>query len=177
RGMLGAALLLELGPDPRIRLLEPRAQRDARLPPQNLSEQVVVAVATSHALRLRQVVALLQLLARDLGDHVDELVDGDELVGAEIDRLAEAGLHESVQALDAVVDVAEASRLFAVSPDVDLPAVGRLRDLAGDGGRRFLLAAFIGAERTVDVVEADDPDVEPAILVVIGAELLGEQLL
>ena len=73
------------------------------------------------------------------------------------------GPHQPVDALDAVVDVAERARLLAVAPDLDLDVAGQLRDghLAADRRRRLLAAAVPGAERPEDVVEADDPVSSP----------------
>ena len=41
----------------------------------------------------------------------------------EVQRLAVVGVHQAVDAFDAVVDVAERARLLAVAPDLDLAAV------------------------------------------------------
>ena len=85
--------------------------------------------------------------------------------------------HQPQQALHAVVDVHEGAGLLAVAPDFDLAAVRGQRDLAGDGGRRLFLAAVVGAQRAVDVVEAHDAGLEAVIVAVVTAQFLGEELL
>ena len=110
--------------------------------------------------------------------RLGELVDREHPVLAEIERLAVVGAHQAVDALDAVVDVAERAGLLAVSPDLDLGVAGQLGDgdLAAQGGRGLLAAAVPGAERAEDVVEADGAGVEPVVLAVVLAEALDDEL-
>ena len=82
-----------------------------------------------------------------------------------------------MQAFDAVVDVHEGARLFAVAPDFDFATVAAHRNFAADRSRCFFLAAVVSSEWTVDVVEADDAGLEAVVIVVVAAELFGEQLL
>ena len=82
-------------------------------------------------------------LARDVDDKPGEVVDRHDLFGAEIEWFAVLGAHESVDPLDAIVDVAERPGLHAVAPDLDLRhlwAAATFRQIAaGD-----LLAATVG---------------------------------
>src|SRR5437667_6074821 len=138
--------LHELSPDPLVGPAEALLEADDRLPVQHLAQERVVAVPAAHALRLAQVVLLLDLLAGDLRDDVDQLVDRDHAILAEIERLAEVRAHQSVDALHAVVDVAVRARLLAVTPHVDDVLVLGQGDLAADRGRRLLTATVVGPE-------------------------------
>src|SRR5215218_4766348 len=112
--------------DPGERLLQANCERRAGLPAEALEYQRVVRIPAADALRSVEVVAPLQLHARDVLDDVDELVDRDELGRAEVDRLADVALHNLRRAVQAVVDVHEAPRLLPVAPDLDLVAAGEL---------------------------------------------------
>src|SRR3954470_20042225 len=93
--------------DPSVGGFQPVAKGCLRLPIEHLAQQRVVGVTSSHALRARHVDDADVALSRQLDDELDELRDGDHVVGAEIQRLAMVGLHDPVDPLDAVVDVAE----------------------------------------------------------------------
>ena len=88
-----------------------------------------------------------------------------------------ARVHEAKQALDAVVDIAERPGLLAVAPDLDRPAWLGHGHLAAQRGRSLLASTLVGSERAVDVVEPHDPDIEVGFLGVVGAGLLGDELL
>src|SRR5688572_19535236 len=92
--------------DPGIRLRNSRLERHLRLPPQHLPEPVVVGVAAAHALRAVDV-ALGDRDAGGPGNHVSEVVDADQTVLAEIEWFAMRRVHQPLQPLHAVVDVAE----------------------------------------------------------------------
>ena len=62
----------------------------------------------------------LELDSGDALDDIDELIDGDQLVATEIDRLAEITVHNSLSAFEAIVDVHEAPRLIPVAPNFNL---------------------------------------------------------
>ena len=81
---------------------------------------VFVAVAAVDALGGVEFVIALELDAGDLFRDVDELVDGDELVGAEVEWLVDVALGDHLRALGAVVDVHEGAGLFSIAPDLDL---------------------------------------------------------
>src|SRR6476620_3573498 len=55
-------------------------QRRIGFPAQNLAQARIVTVPAAHALWPSQVVALRNLLARYVGDKIDEFVDADQLV-------------------------------------------------------------------------------------------------
>src|SRR5262249_26099534 len=133
----------QLAADPLVGPLEALLEANDGLPSEHRSQQRVVAVASPHALRLGQVVLLLDALARDLRHDVDELVDRDHAVLAEVERPAEVRPHQAINALDAVVDVAVRARLLPVAPHVDDVLVLSERDLAADRRRRLLAAAVV----------------------------------
>src|SRR5918996_2555821 len=89
-----------------------------------------------------------------------------------VQRLAVARVHDPEEALHAVVDVHEGPRLLAVSPHLDLAAVGDEGDLAANGCRGLFSAALIGAERTVDVVEPSDAGLDLPLFYIVLAQLL-----
>src|SRR5207253_1525498 len=100
--------------------------------------------------------------AGNVFDDVDELIDRDELVAADVERLATVAGHQPVRALEAVVDVHEASRLLAVAPHIDVASARQLRrnHLPADRGWCLLASAVVGAERSIDVVIAGHAGLE-----------------
>ena len=88
-------------------------------------------------------------------------------------------MHDQVDAVQAVVDVAERARLAPVAPDLDaqVAAVLGLEDLAAHRGGGLLAAPEPGAVGAVDVVEAGDVGLQAALRPVLLAEHLGDQLL
>src|ERR1700690_2918351 len=145
----------ELLRDPGVRLLHARPQRSSRFPMQDPLDVGVVTVAACHALGSLQVVGALQSDSGDIFYHADQVVDGDELARTEIDRGGDQlfRVSDAVDTLDAIVDIAEASRLRAVAPDVYRVSarVDRLDHFAANGGGGLLAAAEPGALRTVDI--------------------------
>src|SRR4051812_32662694 len=93
------------------------------------------------------------LFAGDVGDQINQSVDADQLVGAEVQWIAEIGGHQAQQAFNAVVNVHVGPCLIAVAPDLDYAAVFGERDLAAYRRRRFLASAVVSTERPVDIVE------------------------
>src|SRR5690349_12131174 len=114
-----AGLLFELGRDPAIGHRQALFQRHGGFPTQYFAQSGVVAVSAPDSLRLRHIVTLADSLARDLRDHVDELIDRDHSILAEVDRLAMLAAHQAIDSFDAVVDVAIGARLFAVAPHLN----------------------------------------------------------
>src|SRR5437763_6043777 len=142
------------------------AQTDGRRPVEFFLNQGVVAVAAVDAFGGAEIVVALQLDAGDLFDDVDGLVDGDELVGAEVERLVDVALGDLPSAEGAVVDVHEGAGLLAVAPDLDLIGSGvlGLEDLAADGGGGLFAASRPGAKGAVDVVVAGDAALDAVVL-------------
>ena len=107
-----------------------------------------------------QLVPPLERDPRDSLDDVDELVDRHELGRAEVDRVGDLRFDQPKDAIDRVVDVREASRLFAVAPDLDRVRAVELGldHLATDRRRRLLATPVVRAVRPIDVVEAGHAD-------------------
>ncbi len=84
-----------------------------------------------------------------------------------------------IDAFDTVVDVHEATGLFAVAPDFDFFLAGftRINDLAANRGRRFFASAIPGAVRTIDVMEPRHARYQAVVLAEVAAHPFGEQLL
>ncbi len=122
----GLGRYAEFRRDPAVGRHKPFREQDARLPPQDFPQPSIVAVAPTHALGARQVMALGEVLAGDVADEIDEAVDGDQLVRPEVQRFMVAGFHDPIDALNAIVDMHERACLKAVAPDLDLATV-RLR--------------------------------------------------
>jgi len=159
--------------------LHPVPQRRRRLPAQLVQDHRVVRVAAVDALRLRQVVLPIQIHLDRFLDHVDQPVDRHQLVGAEINRLGDIGMHDLLRPFHAVVDVHERAGLRPVAPDHDLLVAGELprNRLAREGRRGLFPPAVVGAERTVHVVVARDAGREPEVLPEVAAHPLAEELL
>src|SRR5262249_46539948 len=127
---VGRALL-----DPSIGRDQPSAQRCRGLPAEHGSQPRIVAVAPTHALRTRGVVALHQPLVGNLRDDVDQTVDGHQFVGAEIEWRAVIRPHDAVNTFDAIINVHERSRLLPVTPNLDVAPVSERSYLAADRSR------------------------------------------
>src|SRR5437016_1594006 len=84
--------------------------------------------------------------------------------------------HDTQESFNAIIHMHERTRLLAVAPNLDLARIVSKSYLAADGRWCFFLAAVIGAERTVDIVETRDAGLELIVLPVVAAELFGIQL-
>src|SRR6185437_114798 len=141
------------------------AESDRRRPAKALLNARVVAIATVYAPRRKQVVAPLEMNSGEAFNQGDELIDGDEFAGAEIQRLADIALGDQPGSYNAVIDVHEAPRLRAVAPYFDFAFAGELglNDFATQRGRRLFPAARPGAEGAVNVVIAGHAAFEPEV--------------
>jgi hypothetical protein len=146
------------------------------LPPKHLTAKAVVRVAATDAHGAIDVLDV-DLLARDLRNDSHELVDGDHLFAAEIERLVEVATHQANDAFYTVIDVAEGAGLRSVAPHLDGPARSDFRNLSADRRGRLFAPTLPGSERALDVVKADDPRLYPVVFAVVCAEPLGDQLL
>src|SRR5918999_2207280 len=162
--------------DPAVGRLEPLAERDRRLPSQHLTQPAIVGVTAANALGAVDVPQRDAVLARYVDDHPGKLVDRHHLVAAEIERLPVVRLHEPVDPLDAVIDVAERPRLLTVAPDLDLPARVDCGHLPAQGRRHLLAAAVVGPVWPVDVVKANNSSLEAELAGVVLAQALGDEL-
>src|SRR5579863_1215207 len=173
-GQLAHFLLLQFALNPLVGNGKALLQRSIGFPAKHLAKQSVVAIAPAPALRSVELMPLLQVLAGDAADHVDQMVDADHLVGPQVQRLAMVRRHQTDQAFHAVVHVHVRAGLLAIAPDLDRAVSGR-RDFTRDRRRRLFLAAVVGAQRAVDVVEAHNARLELIVVVVVSAKLFGKQ--
>src|SRR3954470_19641993 len=74
--------------DPFVAFLQARSQRKRWLPTKFLLDQPVVGISAANAQRPVDM-SLRELLACNVGHDVDELIDGNHLVGSDIDRAFE----------------------------------------------------------------------------------------
>src|SRR3989440_7581860 len=155
---LRQALVVKPAPDPGIRVCEAIIEPSPWLPIQHLTQTAIIAISAPDALRLGDIVLLLEVLSRDPADEVDQLVDRHEMLRSQVDRLPVVGVHDPGQPLDAVPNVAETARLLAVPPDLDRRALLRLRDFSADRGGGLLPASPLGPPWAGDVVGADHRD-------------------
>src|SRR6185312_16193319 len=164
--------------DPAVGLLETFSQADRRLPPEQLEDTRVVRIPPAHTLRGVQLVFPLQFEARDLLDDGDELVDGDELGAAEIDRLDDVGIGERLGPMNAVVYVHERPGLLTIAPDLDPVVAGELgrSHFAADRRRRLFAPAVVGAVGAIHIVIPGHPGVQAEVLPEVTAHALAEQL-
>src|SRR5437879_13444659 len=88
--------------DPGVGQGEAFSQTDGRRPVEFFLNERVVAVAAVDAFGGAEIVAALEFDAGDLFDDVDELVDGDEFVGAELERLGDFAFGDHAGAEGAV---------------------------------------------------------------------------
>src|SRR5215204_6304083 len=130
----------------------------------------VVAVASPYPLRLGGVVALGDTFPGDLCYRIDQLIDGDQLVGSQVEGMRVIGSHDAINTFYAVIHVHKGAGLLPIAPNLDLSAVRSQSQLARDGRRRLLLTSFVGAQGPVNVVKTDYPSLEAVILSVIFAE-------
>src|SRR5438309_153081 len=116
-----ALATMVLIPDPLMGLTQAAFERRVRLPAELLLDERVIAVATGDPARGAEIVTSDELHAGDRLHFADELVDGHELAGSEVDRRCDqvVAVHDRVDALDAIRDVHEAPGLLAVAPGQD----------------------------------------------------------
>src|SRR5437870_5355058 len=118
-----------------------------------------------------------QLFSSEFAHEVDKLVYGDEFISPEVERLGDAGVHETRQTLDAIADIAEAARLTAIPPDLNCPSRLCLSNLAANCSGRLLPPTLICAEGSVDVVEANNSGIQAVVSPVVIHQLFGEEFL
>src|SRR5262249_16936344 len=102
--------------------------------------------------------------------------DTDQLVRAEVERASIVRSHDAMNTFDAIVDVHERAGLPAVSPDLDRAWTLGARDLSAHRRRCLFTTAIVGAERSVNILEAHDTRVEAVVFHVVLAEFLSVEL-
>src|SRR5207244_2032642 len=112
--------------DPAIGLFQAFTQTNGRLPPEHLLDASVVAIASVHAFGRAQVVSAFQFHPANVFDDIDELIDRYQLATADVERSWNISLHHHASALQAIIDIHEATRLMTVAPNLDFFAAGEL---------------------------------------------------
>src|SRR5205085_4615916 len=100
-----------------VSTLQPRFERDLRLPVKHFTQTRVVAVPASHTLGLRQIVTLTDRLAGETGDNLNQFIDRNHSILAQINWIAMVAAHQTINAFHAVVDVAIGAGLLTIAPD------------------------------------------------------------
>src|SRR6188472_4474955 len=101
-----------LTPYPLVGLSHAVLETDGRRPAKALLDQAVVAVATAYTFGCVQLVSARQRHAGNALDDVDQLIDGYQLVAADVQRFDDVTVHETKRPLETIVDVGKAARLF-----------------------------------------------------------------
>ncbi len=115
-----------------VSTLQPLFERDLRLPVKHFSQTRVVAVPASHPLGLRQIVTFTDRLAGETGDNLDQFIDRNHSILAQIDWIAMVAAHQTINAFYAVVDVAIGAGLLTIAPDFNFIIPICQRHLAAD---------------------------------------------
>src|SRR5262245_40203535 len=154
-------------------LLETRHELDARLPAELLAGKRDVRPTLLGIVRRQRLVEDLRARAGQLDGQSSEFRDRELVWIAEIDRPDELfrRSHETEEAVDEVVDVAEGAGLASVSVDCDRIAAQRLDEEVGDDAPVVGLHAW-----AVGVEDAGDLDLHPVLPVVVEEERLGATL-
>ena len=162
--------------DPAIGFFHADAELGVGLPVHELFDEGVVAVAAVDALGGLEIVGAFELDAGDVFDDVDELVDGDQFVAAEVDGLDDVAPEEVLGSLEAIGDVHEGPGLMSVAPDFDIVFTGEFGfdDFSADRGGGFFAATVVGAVGSVNVVEAGDAGDEAEIFAEMSAHAFAE---
>src|SRR5262249_41817653 len=174
-----ASAVVQLVVDPSIGLLHALHERNRGSPTELLLDHRIVAAAPADSFRRVEIEATLQPHSGNPLDDVDQLVDADELIAADVDGFGHVTRHERPSARHTVVDVREGPRLLAVAPDLDLALPSHERDdhLAADRSRRLLPSAVERPVGAVDVVVARDARRQPVVFGKVAAHSLTEELL
>src|SRR6266568_1514438 len=173
---------LQLSPhllfDPGVGIFESLLERHLGLPFEHLAQAGVVRVPPPHSLGSLDM-PLDDLDSRQPSHHVDHVVDADQAIGSEVQRIWIIRAHELVHTGDAIVDEAEGPRLVAIAPDLDLRVPGelRVRYLPTNGRRRLLAPTLPRSLRPIDVVEADDTGLDGVVVAVVVTKALRHELL
>src|SRR5882757_1343989 len=163
--------------DPEVGRRNSLAQCHLRLPLQHRAQPRIVTIPAAHALRLGEIVHERDLLLRYPDHYFGKLINSDQLIRAEVERLSIIRSHDAMNALDAIIDIHERAGLLAIPPYLDLAGVWSACDLAAHRRRRLFTAAVIGAQRAIYVVEAHNARGETVVFHIILAEFLRVELL
>jgi hypothetical protein len=102
---------------------QPFIQGDQRRPSQKLGQTAIVAVSTSHTLRPGKVVPLSHGLSSDLGYQVNQFVNSDHNIHAQVQRVRVIRPHDAVDALNTVIYVHKGAGLLASVPHLNFVTI------------------------------------------------------
>src|SRR5688572_11810876 len=164
--------------NPGVRATHPVLEPNRGCPVQPRADQRVVAVPTPYAFRGIDLIPALERHPGNLLDHANELIDADQLIAADVERLVDVTLHEAERSIHAIVDVCEAAGLLPVAPDVDDRQARQLglNNLSANRRGRLLAPTLVSPKRSVDVVIPAHSRGQPEIFREVPAHPLAEQL-
>src|SRR5437763_4764716 len=110
--------------NPAVSFFQAVAKADGRLPTHEVANFRVVAVATVDTFGRLQIVNALEFHAGNFFHQIDQAIDRDQLVAANVERTGDGTLHHQERAFEAIIDVHEAARLLTVAPDLDFILTG-----------------------------------------------------
>src|SRR5258708_5855059 len=129
--------------DPGVGDREAFLEGNARFPSKHLAQQAIVAVPSSDALRLAEIMISGELFAGNSADEVDQSIDTDQAISAEVQRANVVRPHPANQTFEAIVHAHEPARLPAISPDLAGPLITCQPNFAANCGWGFFLAASV----------------------------------
>src|SRR6516165_6522135 len=97
---------------------------------------------------------LLDPLAGNIRHQVDQLIDRHHFLRPDIDGARKVRAQQPYRTFDALVDIEERPRLFAIAPHPDLVAAAGYRNFATNRGWRLLTTACPGPLRREYIVVA-----------------------
>src|SRR5262249_131108 len=108
----------------------------------------------------------------DVRYDVGKLVDRNHTVLTKVERFVKIGPHQSVYALNAVRYIAKRTRLFAVSPYLDLMITRQFRDrnFTAHCCRRFLSSSVPSSIFTKNIMETYNARLNAVIFAVMRAK-------
>jgi hypothetical protein len=163
--------------DPRVGFRQAIPQTDGRLPVKISSYLRVIAVAPIYTFRGLQVVIPLHLYFRNVLYDVHQLIDRNQLIASEIERLVNFTLEDRLDAFKAIVYVHETAGLVTIPPDFDFVISGNLRfhQFPADGCRSLLTSARPSPVRAVNIVETSDSALDTEVFFEVSAHAFAEQ--
>src|SRR5262249_77856 len=138
----------------------------------------VIRIATPHALRTGDML-FDDTDTSNLGYHIRQLIDRDQAILAQIERLIIVRLHQLVETSHAVIDITKRARLISVAPNLYLGIATELGygHLPTEGSWRFLAPSLPRPQRTKDVMKTYNPGLNLIFLAVVQAQPLCDKFL
>src|SRR5712692_337388 len=143
-----------------------------------LLDKSIIAVPAIHTLGRAEIVIALQLDSGNFLRDIDQLIYRYGLTRSEIDRLQNLGIHDQMDAFQAVINEHEATGLIAWAPDIDFVLTENLcfDYFPADGRGSFLPPSVPCTPRPVDVMKPCNARVETIILPEVPTHPLRKEL-